>query len=241
MIAIAVVEGLTIALLGILVVGLLRSHAEILRRLHDLDDGGDHNAGTRQQLVQITPRGEGAVGVTVHSLRGVSLGDELVEIGLVGAQDDTVLAFLSSTCYTCEPFWHELAAGAVAPGGARIIVVVQDGDSLPRLRKLAGPALVVIRSDHAWSDFAVPGSPHFVYVDAATGRVAGEGTASSWNQICDLLGQATQVAGQSTASGADHRDNAERIDTELLAAGIGPGHASLYPDAAVPADSAQSV
>ena len=41
MIAIVVVEGLTIALLGILVVGLLRSHAEILRRLHDLDDGAD--------------------------------------------------------------------------------------------------------------------------------------------------------------------------------------------------------
>jgi hypothetical protein len=239
MMAIAVVEGLAVVLLGILVVGLLRSHAEILRRLHDLDDGGEDNAPGNWQTVQITPRGDGVTGTPAPSLRGISLNDESVEIGLVGAPYNTVLAFLSSTCYTCEPFWDELAAGAVAPGGARIIVVVQGGDSVARLRKLAGSTLLVIRSDDAWTDFQVPGSPYFVYVDGATGRVAGEGAASTWSQICDLLSQATQVSPDAgmPPTDADHRDNAARIDAELLAAGIGPGHTSLYPDAPDPTES----
>jgi hypothetical protein len=239
MMAIAVVEGAAILLLGVLVVGLLRSHAEILRRLHDLDDGGDGHATDHRQLVQVTPRGEGVTGDAAHDLHGTSLSDETVEIGLVGTPYNTVLAFLSSTCYTCEPFWVELAGGATAPGGARVIVVVQDGDSLARLRKLAGASLLVVRSDAAWSDYQVPGSPHFVYVDGHAGRVVGEGTASTWPQICDLLSQASQVdlGPGVAASEPDSRDNATRIDAELLAAGIGPGHASLYPSD-TPGDSA---
>jgi hypothetical protein len=235
MMAIVVALGLVVLLLGILVVGLLRSHAEILRRLHDLDDGGEEPSYGRSQLLQIAPRADGVTGGAAPNLRGLSLADESVEIGLVGAPDNTLLAFLSSTCYTCEPFWAELAAGAVPPGGARTIAVVQTGDALTRLRKLAGATLLVIRSDDAWSDYQVPGSPHFVYVDAATGRIAGEGTASTWRQICELFTQATQASPdprlQSTAGGSDGRDNAARIDAELLAAGIGAGHPSLYPDA----------
>jgi hypothetical protein len=223
MMAIVVALGLVVLLLGILVVGLLRSHAEILRRLHDLDDGGEEPSYGRSQLLQIAPRADGVTGGAAPNLRGLSLADESVEIGLVGAPDNTLLAFLSSTCYTCEPFWAEL------------IAVVQAGDALTRLRKLAGATLLVIRSDDAWSDYQVPGSPHFVYVDAATGRIAGEGTASTWRQICELFTQATQASPdprlQSTAGGSDGRDNAARIDAELLAAGIGAGHPSLYPDA----------
>jgi hypothetical protein len=240
MMAIAVVEAAAILLLGILVVGLLRSHAEILRRVHDLDGGGEERSPAGPQPVQITPRSEGVTGGTARDLQGTSLAEESVEIGLTGTTYGTVLAFLSSTCYTCEPFWAELAAGAAAPGGARVIAVVQSGDSLSRLRKLAGDTLLVIRSDQAWADYQVPGSPHFVYVDGQTGRVEGEGTASTWPQICDLLNQATQaVSGEGlSARGPDGRDNAERIDAELLAAGIGPGHVSLYPGAAEPAESA---
>lgn len=39
MTAVVVVEGVVIAVLALLVVGLLRSHAEILKRLHDLGVG----------------------------------------------------------------------------------------------------------------------------------------------------------------------------------------------------------
>jgi hypothetical protein len=244
MMAIVVVEGLVVLLLAILVVGLLRSHAEILRRLHDLDDGGEAGAPGDRPLLDITPAGDGVTGGAAHALRGVTVADESVEIGLVGAPYNTVLAFLSSTCYTCEPFWEVLAAGADAPGGARIIVVVQAGDNVQRLRRLAGSRLLVVRSDDAWSDYQVPGSPHFVYVDGATGRVAGEGTASTWSQICDLLSQATQAGADRREpfdGGADPRDNADRIDAELLAAGIGPGHTSLYPDGTGPTEPTSSV
>ena len=39
MLTLVILEGLVIAVLGVLVVGLLRSHAEILRRLHELGAG----------------------------------------------------------------------------------------------------------------------------------------------------------------------------------------------------------
>ena len=39
MIVLVVLEGVVLALLAVLVVGLLRTHAEILRRLHDLGAG----------------------------------------------------------------------------------------------------------------------------------------------------------------------------------------------------------
>ncbi|MGH9223505.1 MAG: hypothetical protein ACRD2W_06890, partial [Acidimicrobiales bacterium] len=39
MTVVVLIEAVVIALLGLLVVGLLRSHAEILRKLHDLEAG----------------------------------------------------------------------------------------------------------------------------------------------------------------------------------------------------------
>ena len=39
MLTLVILEGLVIAVLGVLVVGLLRSHAEVLRRLHELGAG----------------------------------------------------------------------------------------------------------------------------------------------------------------------------------------------------------
>ena len=41
MTALLIVEGVAILLLGLMVFGLLQSHAEILRRLHDVD-GASH-------------------------------------------------------------------------------------------------------------------------------------------------------------------------------------------------------
>jgi hypothetical protein len=232
MLAILIIEAVALAFLGILVVGLLRSHAEILRRLHDLGEGLDEPTGNAapRPAIRTTP-GDGAAGGPAHDLSGQTLDGEAVEIGLVGGTRNTLLAFLSGTCYTCEPFWQALAAGVDAPDDARVIAVVQDGDSRPRLRKLAGADLLVIASDQAWLDYEVPGSPHFVYVDGPAGRVVGEGTASTWEQIRDLLEHATSSASApSSAELPPGRDNAERIDLELLAAGIGPGHPSLYPD-----------
>jgi hypothetical protein len=242
MLAIVVIEGFALVLLGLLVVGLLRSHAEILRALHDMGaavdpafaaDGPDHARGPDPQEPESAPV-TGATGASGHDLHGQTLGGEAIGLGLAGSESDTLLAFLSATCHDCEPFWTAFADGVVVPNDARLVVVVQDGDNHAALRRLAGPELLVVSSDDAWADYDVPGSPHFVYVDGPSGQVTGEGTAGSWPQVRDLLEQATAARHRAGAQPIDlvagGRDNAERIDRELQAAGIGPGHPSLYPD-----------
>jgi hypothetical protein len=240
MLAIVIIEGVALLFLGLLVVGVLRSHAEILRTLHEMGEGVEADRSQRPRAA--APRGDndGPTGGPGYDLHGQTLDDEAIEIGLVGAPADTLLAFLSATCYTCEPFWAALASGVDVGNNARVIAVVQDGDSRARLRKLAGSELLVVASDAAWTDYDVPGSPHFVYVDGPSGQVIGEGTASTWEQVRDLLEQATDARPSTTQANASdrdpahrdpaHRDNAGRIDLELLTAGIGPGHPSLYPD-----------
>ena len=69
--------------------------------------------------------------------------------------------------------------------------------------------------------------PYFVHVDGASGEVRGEGTAAAWPQVVSLLRDAIDDAdGPSVRSG---RARAQRVDSDLHAAGIGPGHPSLYP------------
>ena len=79
--------------------------------------------------------------------------------------------------------------------------------------------------------------------------MTGEGSAESWRSVRDLLGQAVEEAAHARRAGGSGtavppgalpgdwgpggRDDLGRIDSELLAAGIHPGHPSLYqpPDA----------
>jgi hypothetical protein len=86
-------------------------------------------------------------------------------------------------------------------------------------------------STEAWGDYRVPVSPYFILVDGPTGSVAGEGSATSWRQVASLLEQALADAAAAPArrprgSGAERLRRAEE---ELQAAGIQPGHPSLYP------------
>jgi hypothetical protein len=216
--ALVIAEGVAVVLLGLLVAGLLRSHAEILRALHDLGAdldpaaGGQVIAGTRVTSLRSED--------TAHDISGQRLDGSAAAVGVVGADHDSVLAFLSTGCTTCLPFWAALREGARAAGDTRVVVVVQDEDSRSKLRELAGPDLDVIASSRAWSDYGVPGSPHIVHVHGPTGRVVGEGTGHSWDQVMDLLAQSNE--------GTPDRDNATRIDHELAAVGIGPDHPSLH-------------
>jgi hypothetical protein len=70
----------------------------------------------------------------------------------------------------------------------------------------------------------VPGAPYFIYVDGFHGSIAGEGSARSWQQISSLIVDAT--ADREMLSQLD--DRVGREDSALAAAGIGPGHPSLY-------------
>jgi hypothetical protein len=75
-------------------------------------------------------------------------------------------------------------------------------------------------SSAAWTDYSVPGSPYFALVDGRAGKVTGEGTGAHWDQVKNLLRQASDDATD------DSRE--ARIDRELLEHGIEPGDASLY-------------
>lgn len=254
MAAVIVVEAVAIILLGVLVAGLLRSHAEILRALHRvgvrLDDDHEHGAVPfRVQPGVAPPR---PADTPAHDLAGVSPDDEAIVVGVAGAAHPTLLAFLSSGCATCAGFWDAFAAAPPLPAGTRLVIVTKDPDeeSQSEIRRLAPHGVAVVMSSAAWGDYEVPGSPYFVYVDGRGGRVVGEGAATTWPQVASLLGQAVadaatpaQVpAGAGDAGGWGHGaeadrggwgrggegDRAERVDRELLAAGIHPGHPSLY-------------
>ena len=228
MLPLVIAEGCAVALLGLLVAGLLRSHAEILRALHDL--GADLDPGGRSPVIPASRVTSLRSEDRAHDLSGQRLDGSAAAVGVVGASHDSLLAFLSSGCATCSPFWESLSAGVTSVGDARVVVVVQDEDNASRLRQLAGPDLDVIASSRAWLDYGVPGSPHVVQVHGPTGRVVGEGTGQSWEQVLDLLSHGDDGRRRTGAPDPDpdDRDNASRIDRELAAAGIGPGHRSLH-------------
>jgi hypothetical protein len=235
--AVVVAEGVAIALLAILVVGLLRSHALILRALHELGAGLELEKGgagrpagstTAPLNLQAGVVAAGRPETGAADVVGRSVHDEEVSIPVSGPGRRTLVAFLSSGCSVCQTFWDELAAGPVdVPGGARLVVVAKgpEEESTSRLRELAGGRIEVVQSSGTWTDYAVPGSPYFVYVD--DGTIIGEGSSTSWTQVRDLMGQAVNDAKAATRGG---RDDLAVVDRELLGAGIHPGHPSLYPE-----------
>jgi hypothetical protein len=230
MLALVIAEGVAIALLGLLVAGLLRSHAEILRALHDLGADVDPDADRTNRPAAVIHAPAGVE--EAHDIAGRDVDGNAAALAVTGVAHDTLLAFLSTGCATCEPFWSALRAGVDVPGEARLVVVTQTHESESRLRELAAPGLEVLASDAAWEAYAVPGSPHFVYVDGPTGRVTGEGTGPDWPAVRDLLAQATadrhtRTTAPRRTQDVEWRDNPSRVDGELLAAGLGPGHPSL--------------
>jgi hypothetical protein len=242
MAALVAVETLALALLSVLVVGLLRSHAEILRRLHDLGVNLDDDAAASPRPVPVAPPSPRLAGEGAPAITGVTPFDEAVAVS--PASRDTLLAFLTTGCTSCQAFWDALRDTAETPAGARVVVVTRGpGDeSVGTARKLAGGRVDVVMSSDAWRDYAVPGAPYFVQV--ASGRVAGEGTAKTWHQVLQLLdaaGSDQGLAGNNkglTGPWSTDAEREQRIDAELDAAGIRPGDPRLYhrpADTAAPA------
>ena len=91
-------------------------------------------------------------------------------------------------------------------------------------------------STQAWVDYSVPVSPYFILVDGPSGRIVGEGSGTSWEQVVALLARAAAdgpvapPAVSRPTSRLNGRERAALIDQELRGHGIEPGHASLYPD-----------
>jgi hypothetical protein len=230
-------ETVLLVLLLVLVAGLLRSHAEILRRLGPPGEDGDQLSGDRgapARLPGAPARLPGAParlpGAPAPEIAGATPSGDLVRLSFGGGGVPTLIAFLSSGCASCAGFWSELGRGAL-PGGAQPVIVTRSADreSPSRLRSLARTAIPVVLSSQAWEDYRVPGSPYFVLVDR---EVRGEGVATSWDALAGLLADAVADSaaggGAGAAVGGDGAAG-DRIEQRLGAAGVLPGDPTLYP------------
>jgi len=249
MVVLVVIEAVVLALLVVLVAGLLRSHAEILKTLHDMGVGRDPLAepGATSPVSPPTLARSGArdplpPAADISGTAPVS-GDAVV-VGVSGSRQATLLAFLSSGCITCHHFWDTFARPDLQlPGGARLVIVTMgaEAESESAIGGMAPPEVTVVMSSEAWDDYEVPGSPYFVFVEGGTGRLVGQGTAPDWEQVERLMTQAGDdgaLAASRHESDArtrraerrklDDRAREARADELLMAAGIYPGDPSLY-------------
>jgi hypothetical protein len=229
---------IAVAVLAVLVAGLLRSHAAILRRLHELGAGVDETPDPREQVPDLPadiPRPPAVTeGRAATDLVGVGPRGEAQALRIAGTRHDTVLAFLSSGCTTCHVFWDELR-DATLPRGTRLVIVTkgEEAESPAAVADVAPPGVTVVMSSRAWTAYEVPGSPYVVHVDGPSGRVRGEGTGPSWEQVRGMLLRgaddldARRANGSGRKAAADARREQD-VDQVLLAAGIEPGHPSLY-------------
>lgn len=219
-----------VGLLGVLVAGLLRSHAEVLRTLHDMGVNLDPARAEGPEQAMRTaigvPRPRTTEGLGAVDLAGESPAGDPVAVAVLGAQQPTLLAFLSSTCLTCRGFWQAFAdADLEVPAGARLVAVTKgaEAESPSTLKKLAPPHVTTVMTSEAWERYGVPVAPYFVLVDGQRRQVVGEGAATTWEQVRHLLDQ-------SLADEGEHRLARERrVDAELRSAGIEPGDPSLHP------------
>jgi hypothetical protein len=229
--AVVIALALVVALLGMLIIGLLRSHADILRRLEGLGAGmdGGHDHGSQMTLTR-RPEGQTVAG---RRISGITPGGESAVVSLATGPDPTLLAFLSTTCSTCTPFWEGLQSSSMYFGGHRhrvIAVTLGESEESPtRALSMASPGLDVIMSSTAWSEFEVPGAPYFVVVAPGTGVVTGEGSAMTFDSLEEFLSDATNDEKWDLQARQGLYDEESRIDADLRRAGIVPNDPRLYP------------
>lgn len=246
----ALVVGLTVAvaLLALLVAGLLRGHAEVLRALHqmgvDLDPattaaGGAGPVPVASPTARPTPARPDATDVI--DLTGKTPTGDAVSLAVGDVRHDTLIAFLTSGCATCRGFWDAFRTGLPdVPGGARLVVVTRgsDAESPGAIAGLAG-AIPVVMSTELWEHYDIPYAPYFVYVSGPAGRVVGEGVAAGWEEVKALVANAVAdgtTSPRPTRRGVHERSRADQerddaVDQQLRAAGIEPGDPRLYPTA----------
>jgi len=243
--ALVIVSTFVVLLLGILVTGLLRSHADILRSLHELGAGvGDPAASApaaaaaAAPVTLVTPASNPALGAA-PAVAGVTPTGDARAIAVDNSDDLTLLAFLSSGCTGCAAFWAALQEpGRVQlPERTRVVIVTKGPDrEVPaEVGARATGRVPVVMSTEAWLDYQVPGSPFFVLVDGAAGRTVGQGVASHVGQLAELVRRAEHDRGhaggtrgrrEGSLGGAAREAAADEV---LAAAGILPGDPSLYP------------
>ncbi|MET1050191.1 MAG: hypothetical protein ABWZ55_11215, partial [Acidimicrobiales bacterium] len=155
MTAVVTLLAVAVALLGILVVGLLRSHADVLRALHQIGVNVEHGADPVQGLtIEGVPDGRSsaapALGDRVATdIMGLTPEGDVARVAVVGTRRTTLLAFLTTGCATCAGVWRDLAAeGAAADQDEQVVVVTRSPDleSPAAVAQLAPPDVTVIQS-----------------------------------------------------------------------------------------------
>jgi hypothetical protein len=222
--ALVAVETVLLVLLVVLVAGLLRSHAEILRRL-----GPAGAAGAAETIPpSAAPTRRRNRDSPAPVLAGSTPGGDAVKLAFDGgAVGPTLLAFLTSGCSSCAGFWESLGSDQL-PDRVQPVIVARgrERESPSRLRSLAPSDVPVVMSSRAWKEYGVPGAPYFVLVD---GGVRGEGVATSWAALASLVADAIADEHAATESPRVAGAARRRLDQTFAAAGIGPDDPSLYP------------
>lgn len=239
MVALAIVLSVVVLLLGVLVAGLLRSHADILKALHDLGVGVGEPGGAgdsvdvpeqhrgasgpgRSMSVPLTmgpPLPQERTSTSAPTIAGLTPRGDALAVTVTGGDHLTLLAFLSSGCATCAGFWKAFRTpGHLGLSPRTRLVVVTKGPELEipgDVDALAPAGLSVVMSTGAWGDYEVPGSPFFVLVDGASGRRIGEGVANHFHQVVELVRRAESDArvlaiGSRSRAPVDGLDGPER-------------------------------
>jgi len=99
----------------------------------------------------------------------------------------TLLAFLTTSCPPCRPFWDMLSDPAARASLEVAVTVVAPSSSTEdqeRLRRLAGPGLRAHMSSQTWFAYGVLQAGTFVLVRHAAGE-------RPWQQPGEVLGVAS--------------------------------------------------
>lgn len=243
MVALVIVSTFVVLVLGILVAGLLRSHADILRALHELGAGvGDPSAmaaaPVSAPVTLAQPASSPPLGAA-PAIAGVTPSGDARAVAVDNSDHLTLLGFLSSGCTSCGAFWDALQdpGRLQLPDHTRVVIVTKgvDREVPSEVRARSTGRVPVVMSTDAWLDYQVPGSPFFVLVDGATGRKVGQGVASHVGQLAELVRRAEHDranvdTGRGRGDGSlDGPAREAAADDVLRAAGILPGDPSLYP------------
>lgn len=227
MAALTIVEGVLLVVAIVYIIALLRSHADILRRLAVLEDGGSTGVpGPRGSEAHLPDADTDTV---AEAITGQTPAGDAVTMSFGPGSPSTLIAFLTSGCSSCAPLWEGLRDPILREGLADRLVVVTHGttrESPSRLGHLAPSGVDVVMASTAWADYAVPASPHFV-LTGGDGGILGRGSALSWEGLRTMVDDARADAAAAPARTTSQR--ALRSELTLERSGIGPGHASLYP------------
>lgn len=236
MTALLVAVVLVLAVVVVMVVGLLRSHAEILRALEVVNRASRGAASGLAAGLPLAPDREGEV--QAAPILGTTVRGDQISLVLSAGGQNTLVAFLTSGCSTCQHFWDAFRQedAPPLPGNARLVIVTKDSseESPSKLLQLSPDGVSVVMSGGAWTDYDVPSAPYFVYVDGFSGNVRGEGAAIAWSQVqsllADALFDAAMAEGKVPPDGRGEATEARnrRADQALAAAGIRPDDPSFW-------------